>query len=388
MLVKLEPLFNLIGEIMADNSRDDDMDNIEATDNDIGEQDNITSPFSVKDIKVTHATVMLPTIINRLTRKDELGIPNYQRHANLWTNKQKSRLIESILLKLPLPVFYFDVSEPEKWMVIDGLQRISTIKSFFVEKKLTLRGLEFLTELNGKKCDDLPTSMQRTVEDTMFVTYQIEAQTPQEVRYSIFNRINTGGLPLKPQEIRQALNQKGCGVQFLQDTVKDDVFTSVVGISNKRMAGQELILRFMAFKLLDENKFKMMNSFLDLAMEEVDKKNEEELEVLKNSLLEVLKFSEQVLGKGHKFSRFVAGKSTNKLVNLSLFDVLTVCLDEISNKDLFLQNKDYFVAEFKKLLRDENSDFFQSITKGTSGKWAKDTRFRIIRNLIKETLEN
>jgi uncharacterized protein with ParB-like and HNH nuclease domain len=68
---------------------------------------------------------MLPTIINRLNR-DEIGIPNYQRHPNLWTNNQKSRLIESILLKLPLPVFYFDASDPEKWMVIDGLQRIST----------------------------------------------------------------------------------------------------------------------------------------------------------------------------------------------------------------------------------------------------------------------
>jgi hypothetical protein len=67
-------------------------------------------------------------------------------------------------------------SDPEKWMVIDGLQRISTIKSFFVEQTLTLKGLEFLTELNGKKCDDLPTNLQRTIEDTMFVAYHIEAQ--------------------------------------------------------------------------------------------------------------------------------------------------------------------------------------------------------------------
>jgi uncharacterized protein with ParB-like and HNH nuclease domain len=137
----------------------------------------------------------------------------------LWSNNQKSRLIESILLKLPLPVFYFDVSDPGKWMVIDGLQRISTIKSFFVSKTLKLKGLEFLKELNSKKCDDLPTNLQRTIEDTMFVAYQIEAQTPKEVRYSIFNRINTGGLSLKPQEIRQALNQKGGGVNFLKNII-------------------------------------------------------------------------------------------------------------------------------------------------------------------------
>lgn len=362
-------------------------ENIEDTDNDIGDNEQgITSPFSVKDIRVTHATVMLPTIINRLKR-DEIGIPDYQRHADLWSLNQKSRLIESILLKLPLPVFYFDVSEPEKWMVIDGLQRISTIKSFFVDKKLKLKGLEFLKELDGKKCDDLPVNMQRTIEDTMFVAYQIEAQTPKEVRYSIFNRINTGGLSLKPQEIRQALNQKGEGVKFLSDLVEQDVFKQVVGISNKRMAGQELVLRFMAFKTLSSDKFKTMSNFLDLAMEEIDAKSKQELTDLQTNLIEILKFSEQVLGKNHRFSRSIADETKNKLVNLSLFDVLTVCFDEISDKALFLQNKDFFVAELKEMLQDEESDFFLSITKGTSGKSAKDTRFKAIRDLIDRTVE-
>ncbi len=361
---------------------------VENTDNEIGENDqDIVSPFSVKDIKVTHATVMLPTIINRLNR-DEIGIPSYQRHPNLWTNNQKSRLIESILLKLPLPVFYFDASDPEKWMVIDGLQRISTIRSFFVEKTLKLKELEFLTELNGKKCDDLPIGMQRTIEDTMFVAYQIEAQTPKEVRYSIFNRINTGGLSLKPQEIRQALNQKGKGVEFLIHIVKQDIFKEVVGISNKRMTGQELVLRFMAFKVLNDKNFKTMDKFLDLAMEEIDTKSPEELNVLQNKLIKVLEFSNKVLGEKHKFSRSIADEAKNKLVNLSLFDVLTVCFDEITDKDLFLKNKDFFVRKLKEMLSNESADFFVSITKGTSGKWAKDTRFREIRDLIEQTLKN
>ena len=364
-------------------------DEIEMTDNEVGEYDqgDITSPFSVKDIKVTHATVMLPTIINRLKRK-EIGIPDYQRQADLWSNNQKSRLIESILLKLPLPVFYFDVSDPEKWMVIDGLQRISTIKSFFVKQTLKLKGLEFLIELNGKKCDDLPTNLQRTIEDTMFVAYHIEAQTPKEVRYSIFNRINTGGLSLKPQEIRQALNQRGGGVRFLKNMVEQDSFKEVVGISNKRMAGQELVLRFMAFKTLDEDEFKTMNRFLDLAMEEIDTKSPEERSILQDKLIKVLEFSNQVLGEEHKFSRSIAADSVGKKrVNLSLFDVLTVCFDEISDKNLFLENKDFFIEELKAMLLDESSDFFISITKGTSGKWAKDTRFREMRSLIQKTLE-
>ncbi|CAC9575720.1 hypothetical protein [uncultured Gammaproteobacteria bacterium] len=361
---------------------------IEETGNDIGEQDQgITSPFSVKDIKVTHATIMLSNIISRLKHK-EISIPNYQRHANLWSIKQKSRLIESILLKLPLPVFYFDVSNSDKWEIVDGLQRISTIEHFFSDKKwFRLKDLEFLTDLNGKKASELDRTMQRTLDETQFITYQIEAQTPKEVRYSIFNRINTGGLSLKPQEIRQALNQAGLGVKFLADIAENEVFKNVVGISNERMAGQELALRFMAFKTLGDDKFKIMNNFLDLAMEKIDAKSEQELRILQSDLIAVLEFSEQVLGEKHRFSRSIVDEERNKLVNLSLFDALTVCLDEVENKDLFLENKDFFVTKFKKMLLDESSDLVISITKGTSGKWAKDTRFRIIRDLIAETLE-
>ena len=364
------------------------LDKIEDTDNDIGDQDqDITSPFSVKDIKVTHATVMLSNIISRLKHK-EISVPDYQRHANLWTIKQKSRLIESILLKLPLPVFYFDVSNPDKWEIVDGLQRISTIEHFFNEKKwFRLRDLEFLTDLNGKKASELDRTMQRTLDETQFITYQIEAQTPKKVRYSIFNRINTGGLSLRPQEIRQALNQAGLGVKFLADIVENEVFKNVVGISNKRMAGQELALRFMAFKTLGDDKFKTMNNFLDLAMEEIDAKSRQELENLRDNLITVLEFSEQVLGKKHRFSRSIADEKRNKMVNLSLFDVLTVCLDEIEDKGLFLENKDFFVTELKAMLLNESSDFVISITKGTSGKWAKDTRFKAIRDLIAKTLE-
>ena len=151
----------------------------------------LKTPFSTKDIKITNAIVLLPSLINRL-KYDEIVNPDFQRNADLWTNKQMSRLIESILLKLPLPVFYFDVSNPEKWIIVDGLQRISTIKRFFVDKKLRLNHLEFLVHLNGKIYDDLERSYQRIIDDTEFITYQIEAQTPKKVRYSIFNRINSG----------------------------------------------------------------------------------------------------------------------------------------------------------------------------------------------------
>lgn len=361
---------------------------IEPTDDEIGDKDqDIISPFSVKDVRVTNAPMLLPSLINRL-KEDEIELnTGFQRHGDLWTTNQMGRLIESILLKLPLPIFYFDVSNPDKWIVVDGLQRLSALKRFFVDQNFKLKNLEFLSELNGKEVETLGQVHKRTIDETQIISCQIEAQTPKEVRYSIFNRINAGGLPLKPQKIRQALNQKGVGVKFLATMVEHDVFKKVVGISNKRMAGQELILRFVAFKILQEDKFKTMDKFLDLAMEEVDKKDDEALKELGEKLINVLTFSEQILGNKHRFSRSIADNRKNKLVNLSLFDVLTVCLEEIDDKDLFLAKKDFFVAGLKQLLLDEGSEFFISITKGTSGKWAQETRFKVIRGLIKQTLE-
>lgn len=371
---------------------------IEQTDDEIGDNDTeIISPFSTKDIKINNAIIVLPSLIKKLEYGEIDLSPYFQRHADLWDINKMSRLIESILLKLPLPVFYFDVSNPDKWVIVDGLQRLSAIKRFFGNEKkceiknFKLKNLEFLTDLNGKTYKDLERPLQRTIDDTQLVTYQIEAETPKKVRYSIFNRINTGGLILNAQEIRQALNQEGngvdsvSGVKFLEEVTNEKVFKDVVGISNKRMAGQELVLRFMAFKILDE-KFTIMHEYLDSAMEVIDKKQRHELDNLKHNLIETLIFSEKILGKNHKFSRSITDDSKNKLVNKSLFDVLTVCFDEIKDKEYFLTNKDIFVDRLKDLLQDETSEFLKSITKGTSGKKAKETRFKIIKALINEVL--
>ncbi|MEA1956041.1 MAG: DUF262 domain-containing protein [Campylobacterota bacterium] len=348
----------------------------------------ITNPFSTKDIKISNAIVLLPSLVKRL-EYGEIINPDFQRNANLWTNKQMSRLIESILLKLPLPIFYFDVSDPEKWIIVDGLQRLSTINKFFVEKKLVLNNLEFLTDLNGKKYDDLERHFLRIIDDTEFITYQIEAQTPKKVRYSLFNRINTGGLTLNAQEIRQALNQEGNGVSFLKEVCEDDNFKSIVNVSAKRMLDRELVLRFIAFKLTNykEFSFNNMGEFLDEAMEKLDAiKDDNELVELKKELIDTLKFSETILGKNHRFSRSIANEKKTNTLNRSLFDVLTVCFSEIDNKEFFINNKGTFIDKFLNLLKDENSNFSKAITEGTSTKSMIESRFEIMENLIKEVL--
>lgn len=354
------------------------------------ESDNvITNPFSTKDIAINNRIVVLPSLVTKLTHEEIDLNPEFQRNEDLWNRTRMSRLIESILLKLPLPVFYFDVSNPEKWIVVDGLQRLSSIKKFMVDKKLKLYNLEFLSELNGKSYDDLDRNLKRVIEDTQLITYQIEAQTPKKVRYSIFHRINTGGLVLNAQEIRQALNQGGQGVQFLKDIAEDNVFKTIVGLKSNRMSDRELVLRFIAFKLptYEEFSFNNMGEFLDDSMDKLDKIGNKDLfGKLKEEFLETLKFSENVLGKGHRFSRSIADEQKTNSLNRSLFDVITVCLSNIENKEKFLERKHLFLEKFLMLLKDEQSEFTDAITRGTSGKGAVETRFKIMNELIREVL--
>lgn len=350
----------------------------------------IETPFSTKDVKITTTPITVSSIVNRL-KHDEIDLqPDFQRKAGLWDKKKMSRLIESILLKMPLPIFYFDVSDPDKWLVVDGLQRLSTIKRFLVErnnvKQLKLDHLEFLTTLNGKTFDDLERPFQRIIEETQLVTYQIEPQTPKEVRYSIFNRINTGGLRLNAQEIRQALNQKGAAVKFLKTVTELDEFKQVVNVRNDRMLDRELALRFFAFKLTpDLSGLKTLASFLDRAMEKLDEIEEQEvLDNLSSQLIETLVFSEELLGEKHHFSRSLADGSKTKTLNRSMFDALTVCLSEIEDKADFLIKKEQFKSFFIETLEDDLNQFTLSISKATSSKHAVYTRLYEMRELIKK----
>lgn len=356
-------------------------------DDDVSTVDNITSPFSTKDIKVSNANISLASLVSRL-EYDEIDLnPDFQRNANLWDRKKMSRLIESILLKLPLPVFYFDVSDPGRWIVVDGLQRLSTLKRFILDKNLRLYNLEFLKELNNKNYEELDRSLKRVIDETQIVTYQIEAQTPKEVRYSIFNRINTGGLSLNSQEIRQALNQKGEAVKFLADLCDTETFKKVAGISPKRMADRELVLRYIAFRFYRKGLVNLtdMSGFLDSAMEKLDEiQNVLELETISEEFKSTLRFSEVILGDNHKFSRSMVFDEQKKSLNRSLFDVITACFGELEDKKSLIKNKAEFMTKFSELLRDEKSEFSRAITEGTSSKAAIETRFHIMRELIKE----
>ena len=143
--------------------------------------------FSIRDIRITNVVTSLPTLAEKL-RMNEIDVHPSNAVDYPWGIEKMSRLIEAILLKIPLPVFYFDVSNPIFWYSIDGIQRVRTIKSF-MENGFLLQNMEILTHLNNMNYFNLENSYKRILYDTQIITYQIEAQTPLELRELIFKKI-------------------------------------------------------------------------------------------------------------------------------------------------------------------------------------------------------
>jgi hypothetical protein len=139
------------------------------------------------DIKITNSFISLGSLDEKL-RLNEINIDSNSFSDYHWGIEKMSRLIESILLRIPLPIFYFDVSNPYIWLSINGVQKLRTIE-IFMENNLELVNMEILTDLNGVSYHGLDNYYKRILYDTQIITYQIEAQTPEYLRELVFKKI-------------------------------------------------------------------------------------------------------------------------------------------------------------------------------------------------------
>jgi len=351
--------------------------------------DTVMEPFNPSDIDIVIEPKSLDSLIERIKHNEIDMNTDFQRHAELWDNKKMSKLIESILIRFPLPAFYFDASEDENWLIVDGLQRLSTIRKFVLKKELKLSGLEFLTDLNGKNYDALHRTYQRRINECPVTVYLIKPGTPSEVKYSIFRRINTGGLTLNNQEIRNAMAKSG-DRQFLQELASQECMISMMGDLSKRMADQELVLRFWAFykfDYLDKKNQKVIAIFLDKAMDEIKKSDDEYRDILRETFNKAITRCHLLLGE-HAFEKEPSGSGGKKRKNTTLFEVwmatMGKCDATIIKK---LENKkEEFKQKYKELLKD--TEFFNAITYSTQKAENVKIRYEKINQLISEIVND
>lgn len=376
---------------------DEDTDIYDGTGSELEEEDidpeeeDINEPFDPTKIRVDTRPMTIDLVLSRI-KYEELDLaPDFQRHPGIWTNAAKSRLIESVLIRIPLPAFYMDATDEDKWLVVDGLQRLTALKRFVIDKELKLSGLQYLTDIEGKTYDELPRKYQRRIQETQLTVYLIEKGTPPEVKFNIYKRINTGGLPLSLQEIRHALNQ-GKAAQFLARLAESPEFKEATDIRDwrkKRMGDREFVLRFLAFILTPYTDYnaKSLESFLNDTMAELNKMSEQALDSLEHKFIQAMVAAFDIFGK-QAFRKISPEKRAKKnTINKALFEAWSVNLSHLSEQEtqILYKRKQDLIEKFINLT--ENDDLFKiSISQGTSKVTQVKYRFSTIQKLIQEVL--
>lgn len=344
-------------------------------------------PLDTVFVRTEHRTV--GEVVKRILADRYQLNPDFQRDF-VWPLKKQSRLIESCLMRIPLPVFYVAEGRDGRIIVVDGVQRLTTFIRF-VENEFSLTGLgggesSKDSPLAGKRFRDLPISLQERIEDTQITLYILDEKAPERARLDIFERVNSGE-PLTRQQMRNSL-YNGPGTAWLRDASKMDVFISATGgsLQPKTMRDREAINRFCAFYLLGVQEYRGdMDGFLADCLISMNNKNEEELNDLSNRFKYSMQANKLFFGN-HAFRKSLVhyGKYVRRSVlNMSFFDVCSVIFAEIQKVEVKEMSEE-IKRSFQTLL--ENDEFVHSITYSTNSTRQVKKRFQIAREAVNAVL--
>ena len=354
--------------------------------------DDIKAPFDPADIDVISQVRTVDLLLARL-RENELHLsPDFQRRANLWTDVRKSGLIESLLLRIPIPSMYVSEDMSGDYTVVDGLQRICAIAHFVDVASLNKAvGVDLpplqLTELQSIGAHyekvtfkELPRSLQRRIVETEITLHVIRASTPQAVKFNIFSRINRGGLPLSAQEIRNAIFP-GHWRDIAKSLAESSEFRKATGgrIRGERMEDVELVLRFLAHFMVGEDYRRPddqnLDDFLnDFAQNSGQIYSDEDWHFASESFLKAMRSAPQVFGE-HAFRKYFVAGDYRKPINRGLFEAQAVVLGRTSDSTLLeLKNKRPLVLQKFAELLNTDAEFASSLLYATGRGSSANTR--------------
>ncbi|WP_158653853.1 DUF262 domain-containing protein [Helicobacter cetorum] len=335
--------------------------------------------YSIRDLKTYYDEETQKEYKDRLLRLD----PEFQRGGDIWELDQKSQLIESVLMGIPIPIFYFFENEYGQQDVIDGRQRLGTFFAF-MDNEFELVELNILKDLNNKKFQDLEPILRTKIQRYQLLVYVIQPPTPPRIKYDIFDRVNRGGTQLSGQEIRNALYQ-GESTKLLDLLANDKNFKNALGsFNNKRMKDKNMILRFLGFYLLYNDKMEYeyrsdMDEFLVEVMKYLNRQNDSVLNSLKEMFRITMKNVYAILG--NSAFRFNS-KERIRPINVSLFEAISYLFTLLNEKMLQQKNLKEKIERLK-----ENMDKTGYFKSGTSGYASVSYRFNEVLK-FKKSLEN
>jgi hypothetical protein len=351
----------------------------------------MNKPFNPADIDITNKLLTIDLLITRLKQSpQEIQMDTstyFQRKSELWTDEEQSRLIESILIRFPLPAFYFDGENDKCWLIVDGLQRLMSLENFIVKETLKLKGLEFLIQLEGKSYREIGRDLQRVILETQIIAFVINQGSPSDVKFNLFKRINTGGLVLNPQEIRHALNQ-GVAADFLSELASLESFKKATGdIPQDRMLDREYVNRFLAFYFLDHAKIERdIDAEMDNVLKIISNSSSEERDDCKRKFDMSMQLSFDIFGK-HAFRKWNRKENRRNPLNKALFDVVSVVFAKmpIHSFDVLKERKSKFLDAYFTMINEEK--FIDSITAFTGEQRRINLRYERMNSIVSKVLE-
>jgi hypothetical protein len=320
-------------------------------------------------------------VVKRI-RSDRYDLnPEFQRDF-VWPDDKQSRLIESCLMRIPLPVLYVAEATDGRIIVVDGLQRLSTFRRFLDNKlKLTFSKSDDVPPhpLEGKRFADLDLKLQERVEDTQLTLYILDSKAPERAKLDIFERVNSGE-PLSRQQMRNCL-YSGKATRWLRETAHSQPFLTATGASldQKKMRDREAINRFCAFRLLGWRHYRSgeMDDFLAEALSTMNALTDVELKVLERQFFASMELNSSLFGV-HAFrkSALGTGDGNRSVLNIAFFDVCSVGLAGFDNKTMTESQRNFVKTAIRDLLQD--GDFIHAITYSTNSRKQVAKRFELM----------
>jgi hypothetical protein len=336
--------------------------------------------YPLDEVLIRHENRTIHDVLRRIEKGGYVMDPEFQRDF-IWPEDKQSKLIESVMMRIPLPVFYLAEDSDGRMVVVDGLQRLSTFVRF-LKGDLSLR-LPERPDLDRKRFDDLPVVLQNRLEDANLIFYTIDSRVPERVRLDIFERVNSG-VALTRQQMRNSLYQ-GPGTRFLKDETRTEAFLRATGASlnSKTMRDREFVNRFCAFQILDRSQYRGdMDAFLANALQRMSDMDGVELARLSREFRATLE-NNYCLFEQHAFRKHTPDQEKRGVLNASLWDVLSTGLSRYE-KGQVLEHAPVIREGLQRLFRDDA--FNKAITYGPNDARKVRYRFAVMTSLLRDTI--